>query len=84
MPDKVALKIAAGGLGSAFILGIIFWAGAAYNRLSSIEFHMTSIDAKVSDFGALSERVNNMRSEIDQQHRINEELRQELRALEIK
>ena len=58
------LKIALGGLGSAFILGTIFWAGAAYNRLSAIEGHMTSIDAKIGDYSALVERVSNDQAEI--------------------
>ena len=70
-------KIALGGLGSAFMLGTIFWAGAAYNRLSSMELHMASIDSKLSDISALNERVANQREELDR-------LRQELHELERK
>ena len=77
MPEKVSLKIAAGGLGSAFLLGVIFWAGAAYNRLSSMENHMASIDSKLSDIGAINERVSNEHEEIDR-------LRNELHELERK
>ena len=69
------LKITLGSLGAAFVLGTIFWAGAAYNRLSSMELHMASIDTKLSDIGALNERVSNQRDEL-------ERLRQELRELE--
>lgn len=75
MENKVILKLVLSVLGSAFLLGTIFWAGAAYNRLSSIEGHMMSIDAKISDLGALNERVNMQRNEIDL-------LRQEMREME--
>ncbi len=69
------LKLVLSVLGSAFLLGTIFWAGAAYNRLSSIESHMMSIDAKISDLGALNERVSEQRNELDR-------MRQELHELE--
>ncbi len=69
------LKLVLTVLGSAFLLGTIFWAGAAYNRLSSIEGHMMSIDAKISDLGALNERVSEQRNELDR-------MRQELHELE--
>lgn len=69
------LKLVLSVLGSAFLMGTIFWAGAAYNRLSSIETHMTSIDSKLDNYGQLNERVNENNKAID-------DLRQELRAID--
>ncbi len=78
MGDQILnLKIALGGVGSAFVLGAIFWAGAAYNRLSSIEVHMNSIDNKITDYSALVERVATSQQEI-------KSLREDVRQLQLR
>jgi len=75
----VALKpVLVIGIGTlTFFIGCTFWAGAAYNRLSSIESHMSSIDNKISDYGTLSERVTQHSRDIDR-------LRDELRDLQLR
>lgn len=71
------LKITLGSLGAAFVLGAIFWAGAAYNRLSSIENHMSSIDTKIDSYAALQERVG-------ENARAIEAIRGEIRDFELR
>ena len=75
----VALKpvMVIGGTMMIFFLGCTFWAGAAYNRLSSIESHMSSIDSKISDYGTLSERVTQHSRDLDR-------LQDKVRDLELR
>lgn len=65
MEPKVILKVTIGTAASAFILGAIFWAGAAYNRLASMEAHMTSIDQKIDGYSQLIERVGGQGARIE-------------------
>lgn len=49
-----------GSLGSAFIVGVIFWAGATYNRISGIETRLVNIETalvKLGNIAALEVRV---------------------------
>lgn len=54
------VKVLLGSIGSSFLIGMIFWAGATYNRIQAIETHLTSIDsavAKIGDIQSLAERT---------------------------
>lgn len=44
-------RIVIAGLGSSFLVGVIFWAGATYSRITSMEEHINSIDSKLSTLG---------------------------------
>lgn len=46
-----SLKVIIGSVGTSFLLGMVFWAGATYNRILAIEAHLTSIDAAVAKIG---------------------------------
>lgn len=57
-----------GSLGSAFIVGVIFWAGATYNRISGIEGRLVSIESailKLSNLGALEVKVEEHQRRLD-------------------
>lgn len=45
--EALNLKIAVGGIGASFALGAVFWAGAAYNRISAIETKLNEISTKL-------------------------------------
>ena len=46
-----SLKVIIGSVGTSFLLGMVFWAGATYNRILAIEAHMASIDSAVAKIG---------------------------------
>ncbi len=45
------VKVLIGSIGTSFLLGMVFWAGATYNRILAIENHLTSIDSAVAKIG---------------------------------
>jgi hypothetical protein len=58
-PTSRTTRISLGALSGAFILGVIFWAGAAYNRIDGIEKSLGSINAKLerlADINLIQER----------------------------
>lgn len=69
MEPKVIFKVTIGTAVSAFLMGAIFWAGAAYNRLASMEAHMSSIDQKIDGYGQLLERVSQHGARLDEVER---------------
>ena len=48
------VKVLIGSIGTSFLLGMVFWAGATYNRILAIETHLTSIDAAVAKIGDIN------------------------------
>jgi hypothetical protein len=67
-----------GSLGSAFIVGVIFWAGATYNRISGIEGRLVSIESallKLSNLSAIEVRVEEHQRRLDSLDRTMQQLR---------
>ena len=65
------LKILVGALIVA-ILGAIFWAGAAYQRFSSMEVHLSSIDLQMSKIGDVESDMRSFREmRMEDQRRID-------------
>jgi hypothetical protein len=67
-----------GSLGSAFIVGVIFWAGATYNRISGIEGRLVSIESallKLSNLSAIEVRVEEHQRRLDSLDRTVQQLR---------
>lgn len=48
------MKVLIGSIGTSFLLGMVFWAGATYNRILAIETHLTSIDQAVAKIGDIN------------------------------
>ncbi len=48
------VKVLIGSIGTSFLLGMVFWAGATYNRILAIETHLTSIDQAVAKIGDIN------------------------------
>ena len=46
MPN--VLRVAISTIGAAFCMGAIFWAGATYNRIDSMDKHMGNVDASIA------------------------------------
>jgi hypothetical protein len=66
--EGVGMRIALGSGMVIFLVGMVFWAGATYNRIQGIESHLLSIDAAVSKIGdiqAIQERTNETQRRLD-------------------
>lgn len=75
------VKVILGSGAAIFLLGAIFWAGAAYNRLDGMEHQLTSISATL---GTVSNRVGDIDSlkvqQVENERRIGK-LEDQLRQL---
>ena len=77
------LKILVGAL-VVMVFGSIFWAGAAYQRFSSMETHLSSIDSQMMKLGDVQSDMRSFREmRVEDQRRI-EQLEQRLFKEEVK
>ena len=73
------MKFLMGSIGSAFMIGAIFWAGATYNRVDAIEGRLASIEASISKIGnvqLIDERTVQTQTRLDN---LEEQMRQQQR-----
>lgn len=75
------LKVAIGSGVLIFLTGSVFWAGAAYQRITSIESHLINIDSQMATFAETQSNINNLREQLkESQHRV-ERLEDQIRIL---
>ena len=71
------MKFLMGSIGSAFMIGAIFWAGATYNRVDAIEGRLANIEmsiAKVGNIQLIDERTVETQKRLD---KLEDQMRQQ-------
>lgn len=71
------MRFLIGSVGSAFMIGAIFWAGATYNRVDAIEGRLANIEmsiAKVGNIQLIDERTVETQKRLD---KLEDQMRQQ-------
>lgn len=64
-----------------FLSSAIFWAGATYQQVRSIEVHIISMDVQIARIAENQEEVTALKDELAQYQRRTEKLEDQIRQL---